>query len=139
MTKTMTLKIVVLLLISSQIILAGSEAQKNYQIIMSLEKAKDAGSTIMGLGIVGTAVGVGMLIGGNVVMYKNDNYHGSPAKWHDGKNAVVASGYCYGIGIPMIVTGAIIRGVCKGRIRSLSGEKYGLNIGINSVTLNYSF
>ncbi len=140
-------RIVVLLLISSHIIFGESEKKKKYQTTSRLEKGENAGSVILGFGIFGTTCGIGMLIIGNVVMNKNSPgfYESFEAeqeakrKYQNAGKFVNASGYFYGIGIPMIVGGAIVRGVFKRKLRDINGYGCALDIGLNSITLNYSF
>jgi hypothetical protein len=147
MKKMFFFRIVLLLLISSHITFGQSENQKKYETTLRLEKGMDAGSTILGFGIAGTTGGVGMLIIGNIVKNRNgpglyESYSAAQEakrKYEAAEKVINASVYFYGIGIPMIVGGAIMRGVFKRKLRDFTGFEYSLDIGLNSITLNGSF
>lgn len=147
MEKMFFFRIVVLLLISSHITFGETENQIKYQTTSRLEKGENAGSVILGFGIFGTTCGIGILIIGNIVMNKNgpgiyesfEAAQEAKRKFQNAEKFVNVSGYFYGIGIPMIVGGAIMRGLFKRKLRDINGYACTLDIGLNSITLNCSF
>lgn len=147
MKKSLFFRIAMLVLISSTVIFGESENQKKYETSMRLETGVSAGSVILGFGVFGTTCGLGMLIIGNIVMNKNGpGFYDSFAeaqeakrKYQSAEKVINVSGYVYGIGIPMIIGGAIVRGVFKRKLREINGYACTLDIGLNSVTLNLDF
>jgi hypothetical protein len=145
MKKTMVLAGCVCLALCAQD--GWAKSTIDYQHVLRLQRVKGAGSTMLGLGVAGTTVGVGLLIAGNVIRNRNSpGYYSSVDEEEDAKRAfrtgtgyVTAAGYCYGIGLPMIIGGAIVRGVSRRKLKRISGGNYSITIRRNTLALTRTF
>ncbi len=103
------------------------------------------GGVLLGFGLLGTASGTGLVIVGNVMKNKNKpgyfmSYNEATEakeKWEKGDKLIGIGGICYGIGIPMFITGAIMRGVAVERLKKY--KKLSLLTGPNYMKFAYNF
>ena len=130
---------------------ADPHAQDNQYDLRDYDRAynlKSNGGVLLGFGVAGTVAGVTLVIVGNTMKNANGpGYYSSyqaaedaHSKWETGGRLITIGGFGYGIGIPMIIGGAIMRGVANSKLKRYKRlERASIQAGSNYVKLVYDF
>jgi hypothetical protein len=122
-------------------------AQEGESEIRRLQSINTGGGVLIGLGVAASIVGIGVVIGGNVTKNANspNKFYDSQsaaeeakAKWYEADHTIMLGGLGYEIGIPVIIVGAIMKGVTRRKLTEMN-RYLSLDVGPNSVAVVYKF